>query len=123
MTLFQSLLNRMFSLMAFTGLLLASWGLVVTPEEIHSTTGLRSPSNGWGATGGGICRVRSFSATFSHASRSLAASPARESDSRFSPPDCTASLWHAKHDLAKNALTAGWSARTLPATSKQAIAT
>lgn len=54
MTLFQSLLNRSFSLMAFTGLILASWGLVVTPEEIQSTAAEPSItlSGHWGAKWG-----------------------------------------------------------------------
>ena len=30
----QSLLNRAFPLMAITGLLLAGWGLIITPDEM-----------------------------------------------------------------------------------------
>lgn len=32
----QRLLNRAFPLMAITGLLLAGWGLIITPDEIKS---------------------------------------------------------------------------------------
>ena len=34
MSLIQSLLSRAFPFMAITGLLLAGWGLIVTPDEI-----------------------------------------------------------------------------------------
>ncbi|MGK5082890.1 hypothetical protein WDW37_06265 [Bdellovibrionota bacterium FG-1] len=36
MILIQTLLHRAFPLMALTGLLLAGWGLLVTPDEIVS---------------------------------------------------------------------------------------
>ncbi len=35
MDLFKSLLNLVFPWMALSGLLLAGWGLVVTPDEMH----------------------------------------------------------------------------------------
>ena len=36
MVLFRELLNRAFPLMAITGLLLAGWGLIITPDEMRS---------------------------------------------------------------------------------------
>lgn len=36
MFLIQRLLSRMFPLMAITGLLLAGWGLIITPEDMKS---------------------------------------------------------------------------------------
>lgn len=35
MTLIQRFLNKAFPLMALFGLILAGWGLIVAPEELH----------------------------------------------------------------------------------------
>ena len=38
MILIHRLLNRAFPLMAISGLLLAAWGLIVTPDDIKGST-------------------------------------------------------------------------------------
>jgi len=45
MTTIQQLLNKAFSLMALSGLALAGWGLIVTPDEIQGGQEIVS----WGA--------------------------------------------------------------------------
>ena len=47
MTLFDHLLNRAFSLMAVTGLLLAGWGLIVTPDEIKNDARWGARETSW----------------------------------------------------------------------------
>jgi hypothetical protein len=45
MTTIQQLLNKAFSLMALSGLALAGWGLIVSPDEIQGERDVVS----WGA--------------------------------------------------------------------------